>query len=136
MLLPRLPILNSPLAVSILAGTNDLSGLGRTRDIDAIAREMAELVTAIRWIAPVTPLLITSVFPRSAHFRERLMALNSRYKKIAADRRATFVDVWPHLADAAGVLRPDFTTDGLHLSPRGYAIWAAIVRPHLERLAI
>uniref|UniRef100_UPI0035CAB86D GDSL-type esterase/lipase family protein n=1 Tax=uncultured Sphingomonas sp. TaxID=158754 RepID=UPI0035CAB86D len=132
--LQRLPsALVAPRAISLLIGTNDLHGLGKSTDVDEIAQQMQTLVGAIQRIAPSAPLFITSVLPRSTHFRDRLTALNGHYRRITAGSSATYVDMWPVLAGHRGAIRSEFTVDGLHLSIAGYAAWVEVLRPHLDR---
>jgi lysophospholipase L1-like esterase len=125
----------APKAVSLLIGTNDLHGLGQSSNVNQIAEQLRTLVRRIRAMAPSAPLLINSVMPRSAHFRERIIRLNARYQQIAAETGATYIDLWPALATADGIIKPEMTMDGLHLSVAGYKCWTDILRPHLARFA-
>jgi lysophospholipase L1-like esterase len=120
-----------PRAVSLLIGTNDLSGLGRSRDVDEIASQMKDLVRRIGKLAPSASLFVNSVTPRSAYFAPRIEALNDRYRRIANDAGANFIDLWPALAGPDRVLLPELTSDGLHLRGAGYQRWAEVLRPHL-----
>lgn len=131
---PRLhTALDQPAAISLLIGTNDLHGLGQSEQVDDIAQQMSGLVQQIRGTAPSATLLVNSVMPRSAYFRDRIVALNHHYRRIAEENAATYVDVWPALAGPEGAIRPEMTIDGLHLSVAGYQAWANILRPHLAR---
>jgi lysophospholipase L1-like esterase len=123
--------LPDPRAVSLLIGTNDLSGLGRSRDVDDIAEQTRDLVQRIRQRAPEAVLLVNSVMPRSAWFAPRIQRLNEHYRTIAADAGATYVDLWPALADPDDQLRKELTTDGLHLTASGYRAWVDVLRPQL-----
>ncbi|WP_298685829.1 GDSL-type esterase/lipase family protein [uncultured Sphingomonas sp.] len=124
-----------PVAVSLLIGTNDLHGLGRSTGIDDIADQCRTLVGTIRAMAPNACLLVNSVMPRSTRFRDRIVALNAQYRDIATANDATYVDVFSALADRDGAIRRDLTDDGLHLSVAGYAAWVEVLRPHLTRFA-
>ena len=125
----------APRAISLLIGTNDLHGLGKSRRVDDIAEQMRALVTAIGERAGSAPLFINSVLPRSAHFRDRILALNGHYQRIAAEAGATYLDIWPALADANGAIRAECTGDGLHLSGAGYKAWTDALRSHLTVFA-
>lgn len=47
---------------------------------------------------------------------------------------ATFVDVERPMLSADGKPRPElYVEDGLHMSPAGYRIWSAAIRPLLGR---
>ena len=52
---------------------------------------------------------------------------------LAQRHGATYVDLWPVFADAAGAIRKELTKDNLHLSTAGYLAWADVLRPHLRR---
>jgi lysophospholipase L1-like esterase len=52
-------------------------------------------------------------------------------------RALTFIDVEPAMLDADGVVRGElFKSDRLHMNDAGYAIWAELLRPVLDRLGI
>jgi lysophospholipase L1-like esterase len=124
--------LHQPLAVSLLVGTNDLHGLGKTRDIDGIAEQFQDLVTTITLTAPDVPLYVNSVTPRTKSWVTKIEALNRHYARIAAEASATYIDLWPALADGEGTLRKEFTRDHLHLTEPGYRAWVEVLRPHLS----
>lgn len=119
----------TPRAISLLIGTNDLHGLGNARDMRAITAQMDELIHRIRVMAPSSPLFVNSVTPRSLHFRDRIAALDHGCAEIASRRGATFIDLWPALADADGALLPEMTpADGPSTSVGSLAI-ARFLRP-------
>ncbi|MET8424985.1 GDSL-type esterase/lipase family protein [Nocardia sp. NPDC004860] len=125
--------IDAPAAVFLLIGTNDL-GLGQTPR--QVAENLRELVSEIRERAPHAPLFVQSVMPRRAKFAERIRELNSVIVEIAAQADAVYIDLWPALADANGVLRREFTRDGLHLSGAGYAAWAEVLQPRIAALRL
>jgi lysophospholipase L1-like esterase len=124
-----------PKAVSLLIGTNDLHGLGASRELGEIAAQMRALVTRIRELAPSACLLVNGVMPRSVVFRDRIIELNHAYQTIANDSGSTFIDTWAALAAPDGAIRGELSSDGLHLSIAGYRVWVDVLRPHLERFA-
>ena len=126
--------INEPRVVSLLIGTNDLHGPRPRRDLDAIAARCRDIVERIRDRAPGVGVILNSVMPRTAFHTERLRMLNDRYRSVAMETGAHFIDLWPALADADGELRDELTRDHLHLSAAGYQVWAEILRPHLTRL--
>lgn len=126
----------SPVAISLLIGTNDLGGLGKSRDVEEIARQFRELVDDIRARAPETTLLINSVMPRTKSMAETIKGLNHRYAGIAVETGATYVDLWPALADSRGALKAECTRDHTHLTGAGYEAWVETLRPSLARFAV
>lgn len=122
---------NEPTAISLLVGTNDLSGLGRSRDVVVVAAEFRDLIAELRHRAPDARLVVNSVMPRKATFADAVRALNHEYVAIAREAGATWLDLWPVLSDGAGSLRAQFTGDSLHLNGAGYAAWVEVLRPLL-----
>ena len=45
-----------------------------------------------------------------------------------------YYDLGPKLLDEKGVMLPGVTTDFLHLSEKGYGIWAEAIEPMLKPL--
>lgn len=121
--------LNDPRAVCLLIGTNDLTFAD---DIDPIVDEFRLLANEIREFAPDALVVVNSVMPRSPAFRAKITTLNQSYREIAQEVDATWIDLWPILADAEGGLAPRFTYDELHLRGPGYRVWAETLRPHLR----
>ena len=126
--------IHDPLAVSLLIGTNDLHGPRRLHDLDGIAARTREIVQRIQQKAPTSTILLNSVTPRTPYFEPRLKALNEKYRAIAADTGAVYVDLWPALAVDGG-LNKEFTRDNLHLLAPGYRAWTDVLRPYLAGFA-
>lgn len=123
--------IDHPAVVSLLIGTNDLHGLGPSKEPAVIADQLEDLVQRIRQMAPEAPLLLNSVLPRSTLFKDRIQQLNQRYADIAAQTGSTWIDLWPATADSDGAIRRELTRDGIHLNAEGYEVWADVLRPHL-----
>lgn len=120
--------IHRPAAFSLLIGTNDLNGQGRTAQVAGIAAQFADLVAELRALAPDAPLIVNSVMPRARRFARRIHELNRSYAEIAGD---AYLDLWLALADGKA-LRKSFTDDGLHLNGNGYQAWVEVLRPRLE----
>jgi lysophospholipase L1-like esterase len=54
---------------------------------------------------------------------KRIRKINEQLKAIAEDEGVTYLDLYPLFADSDGNLNTELSTDGLHLSPKGYLIW-------------
>jgi lysophospholipase L1-like esterase len=123
--------LHEPRAVSLLIGTNDLSGLGRSHRVDDIAEQMDELVSRIATMAPDASLYVNGVMPRSKSLADDIQLLNVRYERLAAKHDAEYLDLWPAFVGPDRALRKDLTGDGTHLNGAGYQVWVDILRPYL-----
>ena len=122
---------NDPTVISLLVGTNDLSGIGPSHEVPVIAAQFRGLLHELQRRAPEARLIVNSVMPRRASFADRVRALNREYEVITRDAGATWLDLWPALADGAGGLRASYTSDSLHLNGDGYEAWLAELRPLL-----
>jgi lysophospholipase L1-like esterase len=127
--------LYEPRAISLLIGTNDLTGMGRSFKVDDIADQMDTLLARIREIAPDVPLFLNGVMPRSKSLADDIAELNRRDEKLAGVYGATYLDLWPSLVGPDRALRKDVSRDGTHLNGNGYRIWVDILRPHLAPFA-
>ena len=122
----------NPRVIVLLAGTNNV-GAG------ASAEEVAEGVFAIlrvmRRKAPNATIVLTAIFPRNddVAFLPVIEATNARLAR-AVGPRVRFLNVDSWLANSDGRLHPGMTIDGLHLSPKGYQVWADGLRPILRSI--
>jgi lysophospholipase L1-like esterase len=139
MLVQRLDALDKAQVESIflMIGINDLiAGTPESQVADNIEQ-------AIRYLKrqhPEADIVVQSILPHgdeSATWegRDRLLqvpnnriqAVNTALADIAADQNVYYLDLYPLFADGEGALRPDLTTDGLHLNERGYLVWRTAI---------
>jgi lysophospholipase L1-like esterase len=127
-------VVNAPLAVFLLIGTNDISGAIQTSNI---VGNLRAIVTAIQGRAPGSPIFVQSIMPRTLKYREEITHLNRLYREVVAASGAnvTYVDLWPALATPAGAMHPDLTEDNVHLNGEGYRVWVDQLRPIISNLA-
>ena len=64
---------------------------------------------------------------------DELRALNRWLAAYAAAHDADFADYYPALVDERGLLRADFTQDGLHPTASAYAVMTPIAEAAIER---
>lgn len=126
-----------PKAVVILAGTNDIAGNNGPIESEHIAENivsMAELALA----AGIRPILC-SVLPAAKYpwrpevgsVPEKIRALNDRLRQYAVERGLTWVDYHSAMDAGDGSMRSEYTRDGVHPTPEGYAVMEAVIRPAL-----
>ena len=121
-----------PDSVVLLIGANDF---GSRRSVEQVVRGVESILVTMRRELPGTRLLLQSILPRTADQAPRIQDANRHLRQFSSTVRAQWLDLWPALADESGeALRPEFTTDGVHLSDEGYRAWVAELLPGLERL--
>ena len=117
-----------PKAVVLMIGTNNAG-----RDTPAeIADGVTAIVKALRTKLPETKILLLAVFPRSAKpnaIRERLKSVNERVQKLDDGKMIKYLDIGPKFLDDDGTISKDVMPDYLHLSRKGYRIWADSMEP-------
>jgi lysophospholipase L1-like esterase len=119
-----------PKAVMLLIGTNNL-GVGQ-QSVDSTAAGVEALVDELRG---KTRILLLGVLPRGEKpddpLRSKIKDLNERLSKLP---HATFLDIGPLLLRPDGTISREIMPDFLHLSEKGYRIWADAVQEPLRVL--
>ena len=122
----------NPKIIVILAGTNNV---GRTpgdgAKIADVVKGIKAVVLLCRRTAPRATIILTAIFPRNDNVEvvPTINAINSRIAKLADGKRIRFLNINNKLADQNGILFDGLTVDKLHLSLKGYQIWADALKP-------
>ncbi len=122
-----------PRQVVVYCGGNDISA---GRAAPEVLADYQALVQAIRSATPAARIAYISIAPNLARWSQiaSVIAANRLIKEwTAADPRSSYIDVFTAMLGPDGQPKPDiFVADRLHMNPKGYAIWRAIVGPHLR----
>jgi lysophospholipase L1-like esterase len=123
-----------PEMVVVYAGDNDL-WVGEAPE--RIAGEFRALVREIHEELPDTRVAFIAVKPSVARWRieGEIRRTNELIREFAEeDPRVEYIDIFTPMLGSDGRPRPElFVEDGLHLNPRGYEVWKAVVAPFMER---
>lgn len=123
-----------PRVIVMYAGDNDMAEGATPAEV---IRDFQAFVARVRHDLPETKIVYISIKPSLA--RENLWpqmreANESIAHWIKGKPDLLFVDIGPAMVDAQGHPRPELLrADGLHMTPAGYAIWVAALRPLLAR---
>ncbi|QQE67019.1 hypothetical protein GFS31_37250 [Leptolyngbya sp. BL0902] len=120
-------------SVFIMIGINDLIW-GRS-DAELVGNLRA-IISRLRAQHPQAQIVVQSILPHggpSATWEgrdrllalppERIVAVNAQLKQVASEAGVEYLDLYPLFVDGEGFLRPDLSTDGLHLNANGYLVW-------------
>ncbi len=122
-----------PRQVIVYCGGNDINA-GRSAS-DVLA-DFQALVRAIHGGNPAARIAYISIAPNPARWSQitTIKAANQAIREwTATDPRLGYIDVHAAMLGPDGQPKPDiFLADRLHMNPKGYAIWRAIVGPHLR----
>ncbi|MEH1768757.1 SGNH/GDSL hydrolase family protein [Nostoc sp.] len=111
-----------PDVIYIMTGINDL--LKGTSD-EAILRNYRRILHRLRQEHPHTEIIVQSILPtrRAKLSNNRIRHINIQLTVIAKQEGANYLNIYSLFTDMEGNLRPELTTDGLHLSQEGYDVW-------------
>jgi lysophospholipase L1-like esterase len=122
----------APRQVVIYAGGNDINA-GKSPEI--VYGDFVALVTKVRAALPTTKIAFISSAPNPQRWAqvEKVKRLNSLVEAYCHFHDMTFINVFPLMLGPDGHPKPDiYVADGLHMNPKGYAIWREAVAPCLK----
>ncbi len=128
-----LVIRHKPRVVIFYAGDNDIAN-GRTPQ--QVFSDYKAFVTKVHAALPQTRIAFIAIKPSIQRWAlvDKVRAANALVREFAAtDDRLGFIDVdGPMLGWDEKPRKDLFIADGLHMTPKGYEVWTALVRPFIE----
>jgi lysophospholipase L1-like esterase len=124
-----------PKAAVVMIGTNNSNG--EDNSVPQIADGIAAIVRELRTRLPETKILLVAIFPRSENptaQRGRILSVNQVIRNLADDEHVLWVDFGHKFLDRDGLIPAELMPDYLHLSPKGYEIWAQTIEPMLNQI--
>ena len=129
----RIVIPYKPRIVVFYAGDNDVEA---NRTPEQIAGDFTAFEQKVHAALPDTRIIFISIKPSIRRWRwmEQMNAANALVAKYCATHpNLTYLDIVPQMLGADGKPRPELLVpDGLHMTPEGYKIWDAAIRPLLK----
>lgn len=125
-----------PKVVVLMIGTNNF---GLTPDTPAdVGKGVAAVIETIRKKSPDAKVLLLSIFPRDKAagtvFRKKIGEANEALAKLADGKAVVYLDIGKKFLADDGTLPADVMPDALHLSEKGYGIWADAIDEQLKSL--
>jgi lysophospholipase L1-like esterase len=124
----------------LLAGTNNVGTVpaGDSRVAD-IVKGIRALLDTMRKKAPGATIIVMGILPRKDGRRPTavmasIAKINEKIAKLADGKKIRYLNINDKLADSSGKLFEGMTVDGLHLSVKGYQVWADALKPVLTEL--
>jgi lysophospholipase L1-like esterase len=125
-----------PKVVVLMIGTNNTGD--RQEDPKTTAAGVRRIVDEIRQRQPQAKVLLLAVFPRDEKPGSLSRRINDRVNSIIGDfadgQKVFFLNINASLMNPDGTLPKDVMPDMLHLSEKGYALWARSMEPTLLKL--
>ncbi|HEY8995625.1 MAG TPA: GDSL-type esterase/lipase family protein [Lacunisphaera sp.] len=126
----------NPKVIVILAGTNNVGKEpGDDAKVADVTRGVTALVNLCREKAPAATIILMGILPRNdGPVVPTINRINANLEKLADGTRVRYLNINDRLADAEGWLFEGMTMDQLHLTVKGYQIWADALKPILTEL--
>jgi lysophospholipase L1-like esterase len=125
-----------PKLVVLLIGVNNIN-LCNEQPEEVFAGIKA-VVAKLRTQYPSARILLNAVLPEGEtpdnQGRQRVVALDKMVATLGDGKHVFFHDYGPRFIGADGKLSAELQPDFLHLTEKGYRIWAAAMRPDIEQL--
>ncbi len=123
-----------PKAAVIMIGTNNMGG----HSAENIAGGVKAIVDDLRKRKPDTKILVLGIFPRSAKptdaIRDKIKKANAILAKLDDGKMVTYKDIGEKFLEPDGTLDRKIMPDLLHLSQKGYEIWAEAIKDDVTKL--
>ena len=122
-----------PRVVVLMIGTNNVG----SNSADEIAQGITAIIKDLRQKLPETRILLLGVFPRGEKpnpGREKIEEVNRQIRGLDDGSHVTYLDIGKAFLNPDGSISREIMPDFLHLTARGYRIWADAIEPTLWRL--
>jgi lysophospholipase L1-like esterase len=129
-----------PKVIVVLAGTNNLRttppGASDEGQVAGIARGIRAILDVCRQKAPEAVIVLMGLTPRndSRGVTAAIDRINERIARLADGKKVRYLNINGRLAFQDGILRAGMSPDGLHLSVKGYQVWADALKPIFTEL--
>lgn len=132
----------NPKAIVLLAGTNNLGGQtppeGDGAKVEEVVGGIRAILAVMRQKAPHATIILMGITPRvdrgGTSMASTIRNINTRLASLADGQTIRHLNINDRLGDQDGHPLDGMTVDGLHLSLKGYQVWANALKPVLTEL--
>jgi beta-glucosidase len=124
-----------PKVAVIMIGTNNSNGADNTAE--EIADGIKAIVARLHEKQPQMRILLLGIFPRGDKpnpQREKIAAVNASIAKLDDGKMVRYLDIGPKFLQPDGSISAEIMPDYLHLSPKGYDIWAEAIDAKVQEM--
>lgn len=124
-----------PKVAVLMIGTNN-SNRDDNSEAD-ILEGVQVIVKQMRERLPDTKVVVLGIFPRGRSFtvqRGKILQVNQALARLADEKNIFYIDFGSQLIENDGSISREIMPDFLHLTEKGYEIWANAIEPRLVEL--
>lgn len=119
-----------PKAVFILIGINDLFNLYYKKQIPSpeyVGNNIIKIARTIKQNSPSTQIYVQTLLPTNKDFmKSNIDLVNTIITQDFPNKIFSVIDLNTSFSDDKGFLKKDLTSDGTHLTEKGYLLWVKI----------
>lgn len=113
-----------PRKIFIMIGVNDLlNGIPN----DKVIENYQKIISNIKNKSKNSEIIIQTILPVNENniksINKNIVEINKKLKEIAKQENLLFIELHDLYLDKTGNLNMEFSSDGVHLNEKGYAIW-------------
>ncbi len=129
-----------PKVIVLLAGTNNIGRFpASAAKVSDLTKGIKAVLDTLREKAPHATIILMAIFPRNdgrnpTAVVDSINQINEKIARFADGKTIRCLNINDKLADKNGKLFEGMTTDRLHLSLKGYQVWADALKPLLREL--
>jgi lysophospholipase L1-like esterase len=129
-----------PKVIVVMAGTNNIGAASCNTDEETKVADIEKGLKAVLDVchekAPEAVILLMGITPRNDNpaFMKVINKVNERIERLADAKKVRFLNINDKLADKKGVFLEGMSLDRLHLSAKGYQVWADALKPLFREL--
>ncbi len=127
-------VVSKPSKIFIMIGINDLK---RGISPALILHNYSRILSYIKQKSPGTRVFLQSILPVNKYMlgdsykkitTEKINELNSGLQQLAKERKLKYLDVQQVFNDGSGLMKKEFTLDGIHLRSAAYILWVKYLK--------
>ena len=126
-----------PKVAILMIGVNNLV-FSPSQSSSDIARGIKAIISQLRKRLPETKILLLGTFRKDRSEgsldRVKIKEINQKISRLSNSRMIRFEDIGDRFLDHSGGLTPEISPDGVHLTPKGYQVWADSILPILKEM--
>ncbi|WP_349681679.1 GDSL-type esterase/lipase family protein [Sphingobacterium sp. UBA6645] len=127
-------LIGKPKMLFLMIGINDLA---QGILIEILLCNINRICKKTKQISPKTTLIIESILPTNENFKklnghckaqDLLPKINSELKILAERQQVKYLNLHTHFVDSQGLLKEEFSWNGVHLTLAGYQQWVKVIK--------
>ncbi|MDR1190471.1 MAG: GDSL-type esterase/lipase family protein [Verrucomicrobiales bacterium] len=123
----------SPKVIVLLIGTNNSTLV----EAEHMVKGVTKVVETIRAEAPASKIILVSLLPRGERpngLREKVLKANHYIARLDDGTSVFFLDIAGKFLEPDETISKEVMSDFLHLTPKGYQIFADALKPRVDEL--